>query len=144
MRVCLCLRGRNCSVGAERKKEKRKRHANVLFNGAECKYPVIRDLVKELGWTWVDEGSKHADNCHLYWIDVANIQERFAKIQRWQRVNHFPGMPHIARKTRMAQNLDKMRRTFPVSLSGMAHRVDFPSRASSRVPGCWRCGAEIA
>lgn len=99
---------------AEKKKERRKRHANVLFYGAECKYPVIQDLVREMGWTWVDEGSKLADNCHLYWIDVANIQERFAKVQSWQRVNHFPGMPHIARKTRMAQNLDKMRRAFPL------------------------------
>lgn len=99
---------------AEKKQQRRKKRANVLFYGAECKYPVIRDLVREMGWTWVEEGSRHADNCHLYWIDVANIQERFAKVQRWQRVNHFPGMPHIARKTRMAQNLDKMRRSFPV------------------------------
>src|SRR3546814_1096776 len=67
------------SLAVEKKKEKRKKHSNVLFYGAECKYPVIKDLVKEMGWTWVDEGSRQTDNCHLYWIDVANIHERFAK-----------------------------------------------------------------
>jgi len=43
-------------------------------------------------------------------VDVANIHERLRFIQPWQRVNHFPGMPQIARKGRMAQALENMRK----------------------------------
>lgn len=114
---------------SSREKRRRPASSTILFYGAECKYPVIKDLVAELGWTWVEEGSRHADNCNLYWIDVANIQERFAKIQPWQRVNHFPGMPHIARKTRMAQNLDKMRRLYPVRDQSSPKARNFMSNA---------------
>jgi tubulin polyglutamylase TTLL6/13 len=51
-------------------------------------------------------------------VDVSTINERFAKVEAWQRVNHFPGMSNISRKNRLAQNLGKMRRKFPVCLCG--------------------------
>ena len=35
-----------------------------------------------------------------------------SKLRPWQRINHFPGMSNIARKNRLAQNLEKMRRGF--------------------------------
>ncbi|KAJ1440827.1 tubulin-tyrosine ligase/Tubulin polyglutamylase, partial [Ochromonadaceae sp. CCMP2298] len=39
--------------------------------------------------------------------------EHFRSIQPWQTINHFPGMPNIARKNRMGQNLNKMLKMFP-------------------------------
>ena len=40
-----------------------------------------------------------------------------SKLRPWQRVNHMPGMNNIARKARLAQNLEKMRREFPKDYS---------------------------
>jgi len=48
----------------------------------------------------------------VYWVDISNIAERMSKLRPWQRINHFPGMSNIARKNRLAQNLEKMRREF--------------------------------
>ena len=40
-----------------------------------------------------------------------------SSIQPWQMINHFPGMPNIARKNRMGQNLNKMLKIFPKEYS---------------------------
>lgn len=98
----------------------------VLFCAAECKYTCILDAVNKAGWRIIypHKGQgKHAfdnsrhDLCNVYWIDVANIAERMSKMRPWQRINHFPGMSNIARKNRLAQNLEKMRREFPKEYS---------------------------
>ncbi|KAJ8610684.1 hypothetical protein CTAYLR_005667 [Chrysophaeum taylorii] len=82
----------------------------VLFCAFECKYECVTEAALELGWRIVGEDN---EACHVYWVDVANINERMSKLQPWQRINHFPGMSNIARKNRLAQNLEKMRREFP-------------------------------
>lgn len=82
----------------------------------------------ELGWRVICERDKgqerdtppddpECDLCNVYWIDVSNIAERMSKLRPWQRINHFPGMSNIARKNRLAQNLEKMRREFPKEYS---------------------------
>jgi len=53
------------------------------------------------------------NSCNIWWIDTATVHEYLNNIKPWQRINHFPGMTNIARKGRMAQNLDSMRRQFP-------------------------------
>lgn len=96
-------------------KPKKKRGNKVWFWDAECKYEVIKNRVKTIGWKLVDD-EKYESKCNLFWIDVATIHERFRSIQPWQLINHFPGMPNIARKNRMGQNLNKMAKMYPVSI----------------------------
>lgn len=98
----------------------------VTFCTAECKYEVVKDAAKTLGWKLmkgnkkepgrrksVDEDSSEIPkNCNIYWVDIANIHERMGSLASWQRINHFPGMTNIARKNRMAQHLDRARRKF--------------------------------
>lgn len=82
---------------------------------ADCKYDVVREAAQAKGWKLVDEDPEASTTrkCHVYWIDVPAIVERMQHLNRWQRINHFPGMSNVARKGRLAQNLDRMRRTFP-------------------------------
>ena len=54
-----------------------------------------------------------SSNCNVLWVDISIVQEFFFLIQPWQCINHFPGMCNIARKTRLAQNLEAMRKKFP-------------------------------
>ena len=91
---------------------KRRTNTQVWFWVDECKYSVVVDNVKGLGWKIVDE-EQHEAKSNVYWIDVAAIHERFRSIQAWQTINHFPGMPNIARKNRMGQNLNRMLKIFP-------------------------------
>lgn len=82
---------------------------------ADCKYDVVREAAQAKGWKLINEDPEASTTrkCHVYWIDVPAIVERMQHLHRWQRINHFPGMSNVARKGRLAQNLDRMRRTFP-------------------------------
>jgi hypothetical protein len=72
----------------------------VWFWGPDCKYEVLLDKFKSLGWVRIDDDKKET-RCNIFWVDHATIAERFRMIQPWQIVNHFPGMPNIARKNRL-------------------------------------------
>ena len=99
----------------EKKKKKGSKSSSdhkVLFWATECKYQVILNHIDEIDWKKVED-ARYEAKCNLYWIDVAAIHERFRTIQPWQIINHFPGMPNIARKNRMGHNLNKMLKIFP-------------------------------
>ena len=100
------------AISSKGKGKKRRTNTRVWFWVDECRYSVIVDNVKGLGWKLVDE-ERHESKSNMYWIDVAAIHERFRSIQAWQTINHFPGMPNIARKNRMGQNLNRMLKMFP-------------------------------
>jgi tubulin polyglutamylase TTLL6/13 len=93
-------------------KSKKKKIPKPLFWSPECKYNVILNVATNFGWKLVDE-ERLQSKVNLYWIDVALIHERFRTILPWQCINHFPGMPNIARKNRMGQNLNRMQKLFP-------------------------------
>ena len=80
-----------------------------------CLYPVVREAAASMGWRLIreddDESAKR--NCHVVWIDRTFKENAFLMYQKWQRVNHFPGMVDICNKAPMARNLDIMRREFP-------------------------------
>ena len=99
-------------VTIKAKTKKRKPKTRVWFWAADCKYEVIIDNVKGLGWKPIQDARNEARS-NVYWVDVATIHERFRTIQPWQTINHFPGMPNIARKNRMGQNLNRMLKLFP-------------------------------
>ena len=94
----------------------------TFLDGDACRYPVVRAAAAKMGWRLV--GNKHNDknkhksnnpqqNCNVLWVDVSILADYFLLVQPWQCINHFPGMVNIARKTRLAQNLEAMRRIFP-------------------------------
>ena len=97
---------------AKKKRAPTSRKKKVWFWIPECKYSVIINRAKELNWRLL-EGERLEAKANLYWIDVAAIHDRFRTIQPWQMINHFPGMPNIARKNRMGHHLNKMAKMFP-------------------------------
>lgn len=97
-------------------KPKKKKTVKPMFWAPECKYSVIMDVAQEYGWKLVDE-ERLQSKVNLFWVDVALIHERFRTILPWQCMNHFPGMPNIARKNRMGQNLNRMQKIFPKEYS---------------------------
>ena len=86
--------------------------SKVWFWAEDCKYQVILDNAKKQQWRLVRD-ERYESKANIYWIDVSAIHERFKVVLPWQIVNHFPGMPNIARKNRMGQNLNKMLKVYP-------------------------------
>lgn len=126
------------SIAVAKPRAKRIRtNGTVLFWSPDCRYEVIVNNVKRLHqdeesnksnegtsssiittprWECVED-ERYENKSNVYWIDVSSIHERFRTIQPWQVINHFPGMPNIARKNRMGQNLNKMLKLFPKEYS---------------------------
>ena len=79
---------------------------------------MVKEAAKRSNFQLVSENaSQHIKNsCNIWWIDIAAVHEYISALKPWQRINHFPGMTNIARKGRMAQNLDFMRKR--VSMTG--------------------------
>ncbi|CAN0010981.1 unnamed protein product, partial [Discosporangium mesarthrocarpum] len=116
---------------SKRSRRKQSISSQVLMSVAECKYDVVREAARTLGWKLVDGETETSRKCHIYWVDVANIIERLQHLRPWQRINHFPGMSNVARKGRMAQNLDRMRRAFPQDYSFYPRTWVLPSEWGS-------------
>ena len=60
---------------------------------------------------------KAKESCNVLWIDTSNVNLYLNSIKPWQRINHFPGMMNIARKTRLAENLEMMKKGFEKEFS---------------------------
>ena len=72
-----------------------------------------------MGWKLIEENAseKTKGSCNFIWVDTSNVNEFFNNIQPWQRINHFPGMTNIARKTKLAEHLDCMKKRFKKDFS---------------------------
>lgn len=97
----------------------------TFYDGDACRYPAVRAAAAKMGWRLVkDEASSQQQTknnkqkspqqtCNVLWVDVSILADYFLLVQPWQVINHFPGMVNIARKTRLAQNLQQMQKAFP-------------------------------
>ena len=95
----------------------------TFYDGDACRYPAVRAAATKMGWRLVahkDDASKQTNKqkgpqqtCNVLWVDVSILADYFLLMQPWQVINHFPGMANIARKTRLAQNLQQMQKAFP-------------------------------
>jgi len=62
----------------------------------------------------IDENcsEKEQQSCNIVWIDTSGFQTFLSTLKPWQKINHFPGMIEVSRKTRLAYNLETMRKGF--------------------------------
>jgi hypothetical protein len=127
--------------------KKKKPNDIVWFWANDCRYSVILDRVASLGWSLIEDEKKE-NKCNIFWVDVSTINERFRTILPWQIINHFPGMPNIARKNRMGQNLNRMIKVFPVTnstlLSPCLSLSDILQKEYSYYPRTWVLPAELS
>lgn len=56
--------------------------------------------------------NKSSNNYNALWSGALKVDE-FKKLNRYQRVNHFPGTWQLGRKDRLCTNIGRMRRRFP-------------------------------
>ncbi|DAZ99779.1 TPA: hypothetical protein N0F65_001288 [Lagenidium giganteum] len=97
------------------KRSSKKREKRVRINMTLCKYEVVRKIVRERGWHMVtdEEDKAGISSCNVHWIDVPDFLGTFKMLLPYQKVNHFPGMTNLARKSKLARNFERMKKLFP-------------------------------
>ena len=83
----------------------------MYVNLTNCKYDVVYESAEELGWRPVFDDDNIEWN--LFWTDTSVSTERVMRLQKFQKINHFPGMYQICRKGDLARSLTRIARAFP-------------------------------
>ncbi|KAE9041938.1 hypothetical protein PR003_g10686 [Phytophthora rubi] len=99
----------------ESKRTTRRKTKRVRINVTLCRYEVVRRVARARGWKLVTDEKPEAKPsvCNLHWIDVPDILPTFKTLLPYQKVNHFPGMANLACKSKLARNLERMKKLFP-------------------------------
>ncbi|KYN97543.1 tubulin--tyrosine ligase, putative [Plasmodium reichenowi] len=103
----------NCTDSDNKKfaahlKKKKALYKIYLHN---TRYDIIKKVVRDSeNWT---EGDINCNDWDVMWIDTSICEERFRKLKKFQKINHFIGMRGITRKDELCKNLKKMKKHFP-------------------------------
>ena len=74
----------------------------------ETDYPLIEKVSKEkLIWR-VTKNENPLSEFDVYWSDLGIDSDRLQTLKPYQKVNHFPAMFQITRKTYLAKNLKRL------------------------------------
>ena len=65
-----------------------------------------------MGWR-ISRNENPMSEFDLHWQDLAIDSERLQTLKPYQKINHFPMMHQITRKTLLAKNLKKLAKLFP-------------------------------
>ena len=60
-----------------------------------------------------DELMRHA-NVDIIWHDVTIPSDKLSQLKSFQKVNHFPSMNQVTKKSNLAQSLKKMKNQYPI------------------------------
>ena len=87
----------------------------IIINLSRCHYDVIKEVIKKDFPFFATSNSEnfYKDDWDLFWQDGGIDSEKLVSMKPYQRVNHFPAMFLIHRKTFLAKNLKKMKKNFP-------------------------------
>ena len=97
------------------KKKKKSTKPTFYINLTNCKYDVIRKVIKGKGWVECDDDDEV--DWTIFWTDTSVAPQRAMYLAKYQKINHFPGMLIIARKAQMAITLNRLRAVFPEQYS---------------------------
>jgi tubulin polyglutamylase TTLL6/13 len=103
------VEGYQYTVGPSAVKKPCKRMRAHVLN---TQYPVVKSVLKKVfGFKLTTDDND--EDCDLYWFDGAVPTEKLGRMKPYQKINHFPGMYELARKSNLARNLNRLRKLFP-------------------------------
>lgn len=85
-----------------------KAKVTVCLNNSH--YPVLREAVKDLGFTLARDTDQTA---FLIWYNSCPPRDAIGKLKDYQRLNHFPATSEISRKDSLARNLTRLAKAYP-------------------------------
>ena len=92
------------------KRRRKKKAYQICVNLSNCKYEVVRLVLKKLSWKEAGDD----DPWHIYWTDTSVTIDRVMRLSKTQKINHFSGMLEICRKKRLSLKMWSGWPTFPM------------------------------
>jgi hypothetical protein len=113
-----------------------KKHVQILIHTQHTQYAVITRMSKRMRWQQCSkEEQREEDGCNssigiypvvrsrgenadwsVMWMDSGLYAEKqLRSCKSFQRINHFPGMVNIYRKSNLARSMARMRRLQPMA-----------------------------
>ncbi|ANQ07856.1 Uncharacterized protein PCOAH_00022530 [Plasmodium coatneyi] len=89
------------------------KHCYYKIHLANTRYEIISRVVDE-SEKWI-EANPDSTDWDVIWLDTSISDDRFRKLKKFQKINHFVGMKGITRKDELCKNLKKMKKKFPQS-----------------------------
>ena len=108
------------------KRRKKKKALPICVNLANCKYDVVRTVLKKLSWKEVGDD----DHWHLYWTDTSVAIERVMRLSKTQKINHFTGKTE-PKKSKLAHVASKVVATLNSNRAELARREAASAKAAS-------------
>ena len=99
------------TVGKRKSGKKKSKKPVFYINLTHCKYDILRTCIKEKGW--VECSDDDGVDWVIFWTDTSVSPQRVMLLEKYQKINHFPGMLSIARKAQLAINLRRLQAIFP-------------------------------
>ena len=96
--------------GKKVRRTRKKNHRRVVVSVVSCKYDVVAQAARGLGWRCTTD--EH-EEFNLLWNDSYVPFDTIAQLNKYQKVNHFPGMSELAKKNLLAKNLNRIAKQMP-------------------------------
>jgi len=123
-------RSRREELPSEPKPERTRKQTHILVHAQYTQYAVIARMSKRMRWQLCakeeqreDEGGPglypvvrraESSDWSVMWADSGLYAEKHLRACKpFQRINHFPGMVHIYRKSNLARSMARMQRLQP-------------------------------
>lgn len=90
------------------------KQTKVIINLFKTEYPLIEQVAKEVMNWRVTKNENPLSEFDVYWQDLGIDSDRLQTLKPYQKVNHFPAMFQITRKTFLARNLKRLQKLFPL------------------------------
>jgi len=94
------------------KKARKPAKTRIIMNVSDTQYDVVRYVGKKI-FNWKLSYNGDSTDWDMFWTDNAVQPETLARMQTYQKINHFPGMYSLARKNHLGRNLMRMKKAFP-------------------------------
>lgn len=86
------------------------RASRLQVNLQQTKYTVVREATARAGYDEANEMEEHWD---LTWSDLSVTVDKVAMLKPYQKLNHFPSMLEICRKSALSKHMAKMASRLP-------------------------------
>jgi len=122
-------KGKKNSKSKKPVKKKKIVRPKIVMNVSDTQYEVVKYVGKKLfGWKLSYETETF--DWDIMWTDNAVQPETLAKMQTYQKINHFPGMYSLARKNHLGRHLMRMKKAFPENYKFFPQTFLLPSEYS--------------